>query len=93
MYVFPTGSYAPDLSWGYFLSWGVFNSWESITIPLAGLSIMLCTRLWVLPVRKPWILLLVTVGAALWWLGFAAAIKATFLRLVYLADVIRVGWM
>ena len=93
MYAFPTETYSPDLSWGYFLSWGVFNSWWLVAVPLLLLGVMLCIRLWVLPLHNRWILLLVTGAAVLWWLLLAAVIKATFLRLVYLSDVIRVGWM
>ncbi len=93
MYAFPTGSYnAAAGSIGFPNMWGVTNSWLSLLLPISVFCIALAVRLRGVPLRKRWYVLPITLGAALWWIGFAAAIKATALRLVYLSDVVGVHW-
>jgi hypothetical protein len=89
MYAFPTATYSPDWQQGVY-SWGVFNSWESLVVPLSIFAIGFGFRLRTLPMLRMWILL-PTVGAtAVWWIAFAAALKATVFCLVYMYDVIHV---
>ena len=76
VYMFPS-----EIRGGY---WSVFNSWGSLVVPLGFFGVALYLRLrserrLQLPVTG-----LIMVSSIVWWVMFAAALKWTLFRLLWL---------